>query len=82
VELIVRSILALDIAPSSREAVFTYVNLLTEQNRVEDAITIAEKAVQWSTAPERRTVENNLDRQNQTKLYRDLLNQLQAKKNK
>ena len=74
--------LALDIAPSSREAVFTYVNLLTEQNRVEDAIAIAEKAVQWSAAPERRTAENNLDRQKESKLFRDLLNQLQAKKMK
>src|SRR6185503_3645661 len=72
--------LALDLAPTSREAVFTYVNLLTEQNRVEDAIPIAEKALQWSSAPERRTEENEDDRQKQSKLFQDLLNQLQAKK--
>jgi tetratricopeptide (TPR) repeat protein len=72
--------LALELAPSSREAVFTYVNLLTEQNRVEEAIPIAEKALQWSSAPERRTPENEDDRQKQSKLYQDLLKQLQAKK--
>ena len=73
---------AVDIAPSSPEAVFSYVNLLVDQNRVEDAIAIAEKAVNLSANAERWAGENNIGPAYQSKQFRDLLKQLQSKKTK
>jgi len=59
--------IATEICPSSPEAVFRYVNLLTGQNRMADAVSVAESAVK--AAPENQQ-------------FRDLLEQLKhAKKN-
>jgi hypothetical protein len=57
--------LATQIGPSSPEAVFGYVTLLTGQNRVEEAIPVAEAAMKAS--PEKP-------------MFRDLLNQLRTMK--
>ncbi|MBI3415635.1 MAG: tetratricopeptide repeat protein [Verrucomicrobia bacterium] len=57
--------LATQIGPGSPDAVFGYVNLLVGQNRIEDAIPVAESAIK-----------SNPDNQG----FRDLLNQLQTKK--
>ena len=72
----------MDIAPSSPEAVFSYVNVLADQNRVEDAIAIAEKAVNLSANAERWAAENNIGPAYQSKQFHDLLKQLQSKKTK
>jgi tetratricopeptide (TPR) repeat protein len=73
---------AVDIAPSSPEAVHSYVNLLVEQNRVEDAIKVAETAVKLSAEPERWAAANDLGGEYKSQQFRDLLNQLQARQKK
>jgi hypothetical protein len=71
--------LALDLAPSSVEAVVSYANLLADQNRVEEAIPIAEKAVQLTANPDQWTKEDKDRRAREAKQLRDLLKELQAK---
>jgi hypothetical protein len=59
--------LATQICPTSPEAVYGYINLLTGQKRFDDAIPVAEAAVK--AAPENQQFQN-------------LLNQLRQKQSK
>ena len=74
--------LALDLAPASVEAVVSYANLLADQDRAEDAIPIAEKAVQLTSNPDQWTREEKDRRQREAKQLQDLLKELQAKRRK
>jgi hypothetical protein len=70
---------AVDLAPSSLEAVTSYANLLADQQRVEDAIPIVERAIQSHAAIPAGPSEDNARRERESKQFQDLLKQLQAK---
>ena len=57
--------IANEICPSSPEAVFRYINLLTGQNRFQDAVQVGENAVK--AAPENQQFRDLLDRLKQMK---------------
>jgi tetratricopeptide (TPR) repeat protein len=57
--------IANEICPSSPEAVFRYVNLLTGQNRFQDAVQVGENAVK--AAPENQQFRDLLERLKQMK---------------